>query len=412
MTDVSILDVYLYDEPIATITRLPGDRTVFAFNDEYVQNENRPTLGLAFKDTTGDLLTDFRTYQTRLMPFFSNLLPENDLRRYLAERAQVNPKREFFLLWVLGADLPGALTVKPADGDEWPTDSEDDVSEEQEEEQRKNALRFSLAGVQLKFSAAENASGGLTVPAQGIGGSWVVKFPSPKYEGVPENEYAMMRLAQKLGMDVPRTELIELNEIENIPAEFAELSGKALAIERFDRDAEGHAVHIEDFAQVFWLYPDRKYERASFMNIAAVIATEGNEEDAREFIRRLVFNTLIGNADMHTKNWSLIYPDRRNPHLSPAYDFVSTIAYIKDDYAALTVNRSKRFDEFSQKELSGLADRSLLPKALVLDEAGEIIEKFHNSWQWAKQKLPISEKVAKAIESHLKNIPMIQEITH
>lgn len=148
------------------------------------------------------------------------------------------------------------------------------------------------------------------------------------------------------------------------------------------------------------------------MNIAAVIATEGNEEDAREFIRRLVFNTLIGNADMHTKNWSLIYPDRRNPHLSPAYDFVSTIAYIKDDYAALTVNRSKRFDEFSQKELSGLADRSLLPKALVLDEAGEIIEKFHNSWQWAKQKLPISEKVAKAIESHLKNIPMIQEITH
>lgn len=263
MTDVSILDVYLYDEPIATITRLPGDRTVFAFNDEYVQNENRPTLGLAFKDTTGDLLTDFRTYQTRLMPFFSNLLPENDLRRYLAERAQVNPKREFFLLWVLGADLPGALTVKPADGDEWPTDSEDDVSEEQEEEQRKNALRFSLAGVQLKFSAAENASGGLTVPAQGIGGSWVVKFPSPKYEGVPENEYAMMRLAQKLGMDVPRTELIELNEIENIPAEFAELSGKALAIERFDRDAEGHAVHIEDFAQVFGSIPtENMKERA------------------------------------------------------------------------------------------------------------------------------------------------------
>jgi serine/threonine-protein kinase HipA len=45
-----------------------------------------------------------------------------------------------------------------------------------------------------------------------------------------------------------------------------------------------------------------------------------------EFLRRLVFNALIGNADMHLKNWSLIYPARRRAALAPAYDFVSTVA--------------------------------------------------------------------------------------
>ncbi len=43
--------------------------------------------------------------------------------------------------------------------------------------------------------------------------------------------------------------------------------------------------------------------------------------------RRLAFSLLIGNGDAHLKNWSLIYRDRRNPTLSPAYDFVSTAAY-------------------------------------------------------------------------------------
>ncbi|MCH8161085.1 MAG: response regulator, partial [Chloroflexi bacterium] len=42
---------------------------------------------------------------------------------YLAERAGVNPVREFFLLWVLGMDLPGAITIRPADGEAWPPDS-------------------------------------------------------------------------------------------------------------------------------------------------------------------------------------------------------------------------------------------------------------------------------------------------
>ncbi|MEZ5573102.1 MAG: HipA domain-containing protein [Halioglobus sp.] len=66
------------------------------------------------------------------------------------------------------------------------------------------------------------------------------------------------------------------------------------------------------------------------------------DADIGEFIRRMVFNTLIGNADMHIKNWSVYYPDKRTARLAPAYDFVSTIPYIADSGAALTVSRTKR----------------------------------------------------------------------
>ena len=119
MADVSVLDVFLYDKPIGTLTRVPGDRTLFAFNDEYIEDENRPVLGLHFKDSFGSLITEFRPVQTKVMPFFSNLLPEGYLRKYLADSASVHPEREFSLLRVLGEDLPGAITIRPAGVEDW-----------------------------------------------------------------------------------------------------------------------------------------------------------------------------------------------------------------------------------------------------------------------------------------------------
>ena len=168
MAEVSILDVLLYGEPIGTLTHVGGDRTLFAFNSAYIDNANRPVLGLNFKDTLGELITEFRPYRTQVMPFFSNLLPEGHLRTYLAERANIKPMREFFLLWALGRDLPGAITILPADGETWiPTGR----GAEDYHDGNHNALawRFSLAGVQLKFSAILAPRGGLTIPAKGRG---------------------------------------------------------------------------------------------------------------------------------------------------------------------------------------------------------------------------------------------------
>lgn len=404
---VSTLNVLLYGEPIATITNVGNDRTLFAFMDSYIHDESRPVLGLGFKDALGGLLTHFKPTQTKLTPFFSNLLPEETMRHYLAERAGVNPAREFFLLWVLGQDLAGAITVEPADGEALPPNVHQDIDEETKIDV---PMRFSLAGVQLKFSAVQQANGGLTIPATGQGGSWIVKLPSSRFDAVPENEYSMMELARMLGMDVPETQLLPINQIANIPdgiGKFGDAfkNAQAFVIKRFDR-AGDQAVHIEDFAQVFGVYPQDKYKKASMRNIAQVIGIEGQDEDIAEFTRRLVFNTLIGNADMHLKNWSVIYKDKRAASIAPAYDFVSTIPYIPDDSASLKVSRSKKFSDFTLDELSHLAAKAMLPEKLVLDTAKQTVAGFHEIWAKEKAHLPLTKSMIEAIEKHLRSIPL------
>lgn len=406
MTDVSVLDVRLHDRPIGTLTHIQGNRTLFAFNADYVADRDRPTLSLAFRDSFGELVTDFRPVQRVVPPFFSNLLPEGPLRRYLARKAGVNEGREFFLLWMLGQDLPGAVTVHPMDDEALPPG----LDEAQPHADLANALRFSLAGVQLKFSALQNGDkyGGLTIPTEGVGGSWIVKLPSQQFEGVPENEFSMMTLARLMGMDVPDLNLVDLDKIAGLPEGVGELRGQAMAIRRFDRNPAGR-VHMEDFAQVFDVYPDDKYDKATYRYIAKVLGIEVGDAAAAEFIRRLVFSTLIGNADMHLKNWSLIYPDGINPQLSPAYDLLATIPYLKDDRAALKYSRTKVMAELSMDELRHLAARAGLSERLVLQTARETINRFKDLWNVEKTNLPLSRQVTAAIDAFAPSVTLYGE---
>jgi serine/threonine-protein kinase HipA len=408
MPDVSVLNVLLHGNKIGTLTYLGGERTVFAFTDDYIANPQRQTLSLSFKDQNGELITDHRPYKIKLLPFFSNLLPEGHLRRYLAESADIHPDREFFLMWVLGRDLPGALVVEPADGDAWPPVTDEDVDAVEPVGAHDDVLRFSLAGVQLKFSAVSDKAGGLTIPASGVGGDWIVKLPSQEYRGVPENEFSMMTLARMIGIAVPAVDLIDVTRIGNLPAGVDKLGDKAFIIERFDRTQDKAAVHIEDFAQVFGVFAEDKYKRASAANIARVIATESDVTDTAEFIRRLTFTTLIGNGDMHLKNWSLIYPDGHHARLAPAYDFVSTIPYILGDRAALNFSRTKDFEGFTLDELEHLSAKAALPTALVLATARETVGLFLEKWASEKHHLPMQRDVVTAIDAHLQRMPIVK----
>lgn len=244
---------------------------MFAFTEAYVADQDRPTLSLSFKDAFGNLIVDVRPVQTRLPVFFANLLPEGPMRDYLAARAGVKPEREFFLLAVLGRDLPGAVEIQAAGGALRLDDQGAITADAGAAGGSESALRFSLAGVQLKFSAVKGAAGGLTIPADGVGGFWIVKLPSTKYPNVPENEFVMMEIARRVGISVPETALVPINKISGLPAGINTVGEHAYVIRRFDRATNGERIHIEDFAQVFAVYPERKYERASYRNIAEVI---------------------------------------------------------------------------------------------------------------------------------------------
>ena len=408
MADAPVLDVALYGRRIGSLTLLPGDQTLFVFDQDYIDDPERPVLSLSFKDSLGGLITDLRPTRTRAPPFFSNLLPEGALRDYLARRTGVNPKREFFLLRMLGRDLPGAVTITPAGGETWPLETDRQVDVDRQAS-RDAVLRFSLAGVQLKFSALMEATGGLTIPADGAGGSWIVKLPSMKFESVPENEYAMMQLARAIGIDVPEVRLVAMNRIAGLPDGIARMQGHALAVQRFDRSAEGGLVHIEDFAQVFGVYPETKYQRASYRSIAEVLWIETGAEGVAEFVRRLVFNALIGNTDMHLKNWSLIYPDGRRAALSPGYDFVSTIAYLPDTHMALTLGRSKAMTRLSLDQLAYFAAKAGVPGKLVLDTAKETVVRFMDGWEGGKAVREVSPASVAPITDLLNRIPLVRE---
>ena len=81
MPDVSVLDVRLYDTSIATLTHVQGDRTIFAFNQSYIEDANRPTLSLSFKDQFGELITDFRPVRRFAI---NEQLPGDRVRRVVA----------------------------------------------------------------------------------------------------------------------------------------------------------------------------------------------------------------------------------------------------------------------------------------------------------------------------------------
>lgn len=75
-----LLDVCLGEIMVGKLTLLTGDRAFFAFEEVYLSDANRPVLSQSFFIQTGDLIPETKTIQTRLPPFFSNLLPETILQ--------------------------------------------------------------------------------------------------------------------------------------------------------------------------------------------------------------------------------------------------------------------------------------------------------------------------------------------
>lgn len=397
------LDIFIGDRRVGTITNLDYDHNVFVFDPAYVADRDRPILSLGFFNANGELAAKTRP-QLRLPAFFANLLPEGHLREYLAERARVNSTRDFPLLWLLGEDLPGAVIARHPTGAGIPPSEPDDVVPATVQNDP-TVLKFSLAGVQLKFSAIRSATGGLTIPVHGKGGKWILKMPSATYPSVPENEYTMLTFARRVGIDVPEIGLIESAAVGNLPPEVRKDLGKAMYIKRFDRAGDSR-VHVEDFAQIFNQYPANKYENVSYANMLAGIWRTIGEEGAKEFVRRLTFSIGIGNADMHLKNWSVIYRDGKTPELAPAYDYVSTIVYIPNDRLALTLARTKDWADVSSDLLERFARRAAVPRGVVLSAARDMVDRMHAELPHLNDQGLMPRGFTSAIERHIATIPL------
>ncbi|MFN2527824.1 MAG: type II toxin-antitoxin system HipA family toxin [Candidatus Baltobacteraceae bacterium] len=397
------LTVRLNDRHVGTITNLATDHNVFTFDPSYLTDPTAPILSLGLFNADRKLVNPSKTPQVRLLPFFANLLPEGHLREYLAARAGVNPLRDFPLLWLTGHDLPGAVIIEHPEGAHVPADDDNVVLPEAQADP--SILKFSLAGVQLKFSAIRQADGGLTIPLHGVGGDWILKMPSATFRLVPENEFAMLTFAREVGIEVSEMFLGDPSAVGNLPKEVRGDLGRGLFIRRFDRDGR-RRIHMEDFNQIFAQYPADKYKNVSYANMLAGIWSLMGEEGAREFVRRLVFNIGIGNGDMHLKNWSLIYRDGITPELSPAYDYVATRAYIGADKLALTIARSREWSEMTYDRFERFARRAEVPSGLVVNAAREIVDRMQTVWPTLKPNLELPPDLLAQIDSHMASVPL------
>jgi serine/threonine-protein kinase HipA len=336
--------------------------------------------------------------------WFANLLPEpgSGLRQLVATALGKKRIHDFVLLNHLGDDLPGAVRVAP----DTPLD-ELPEHEASEAHRHEHALRFSLAGVQPKFSMRYEGKA-LVVPASGSGGDWIVKLPDQRFPSVPDNEFAMLRWAEHVGIEVPETRLVSGSEIKNLPDGLLVSGQSALAVRRFDRTTAGR-VHQEDFAQVREVATDAKYDKANYEGIGRVIAAVCPPADAIEYVRRLVAVVAMGNADAHLKNWTLRYPDGKNARLSPAYDLVCVTAYPRADHQlAFPLSGNSATELITLESFRGLAPALRLSSNLVADTVRETVEALATSWAEVKRSVPVPDFVATTIDDRLRSLPLLR----
>lgn len=186
-------------------------------------------------------------------------------------------------------------------------------------EQRQEALaragKMSIQGVQIKLSAQ------LKVKEERFeivdkNGHYILKTQSEYYPELPENEALTMSLAAMIGIDVPIHGLI-----------YAKDNSMTYFIKRFDRIGHNKKIALEDFAQLSGADRNTKY-KSSMEQLVSIIKKFCSfpKIECVKLFKLTLFNFLIGNEDMHLKNFSLITRERKIM-LSPAYDLLnSTIA--------------------------------------------------------------------------------------
>ena len=302
--------------------------------------------------------------------FFGGILPEEGQRHAIARALGVSAENEFSLLEHLGGEVAGALTLLP-DGSapQQPRDGTPDIlSPDILSRDRilalldqlpvrpmlagEGGLRLSLAGAQSKLPVLL-IDGQVALPAPGQPTSHILKPPIARFEGTTENEYFCMTLAAAIGLDVA-------------PVEMRSVAGRPfLLITRYDRaqNADGQLIrlHQEDFAQALGVPSQRKYasEGGPTFKDSFALLRRAAARPARDILKLLdaaIFNLIIGNADAHSKNFSLLHTGG-GVALAPLYDLLSTVVY-PDLVAKLAMKIAKQatLEEIQSRHWDAFAD--------------------------------------------------------
>lgn len=398
------LEVRLGAVAVGDLSELPDGGTEFKFFDSYRELHRRPVLGQKFEDDLGRV---YRSRKVQRLPdFFANLLPEGPLRRFIEKEAGIEEGDDLGVLAYVGRDLPGAVVLVDL-GNQPSTRAEPAVSGPVGT--TAEAFRFSVAGVQLKFSVLrENEK--IALPASNSSGEWLVKFPSPRFTHLPENEWSILTWAAEAGFDVPEAYLHPAEHLVGPLADLAEPGSQLLAVRRYDRSATGR-IHQEDFAQATGIRPEKKYDQITYEALALLVRNFIDDEAVLELVRRLAFVVAAGNNDAHLKNWSLLYPDGIRARWTPLYDQVSTVAWRQPRRElALKMAGVKDFARLDRATFERFAEKAKLQPSRVLDEVRTTLERLRDVWAQIAPDLPLPVDHRRSLAEHWRSVPLLREI--
>lgn len=264
---------------------------------------------------------------------FGGLLPEEGQRTAIARALGVSPDNPFRLLAALGGDVAGALAFLP-EGEAPPAAPAVEPAHPLDEAELSALLRrlprvpmlageggarLGLAGAQGKLPVVL-IDGAIAVPRIGEPSTHLIKPEPDRFPGLAANEAFCLALARAVGLDAAM-------------AEWRAVAGKPyLLVTRYDRlGPEGGTIrlHQEDFAQALGVPSNRKYasEGGPTFRDGFALVRQAATRPAREVLKladAAIFNLVIGNADAHAKNYSLLRRYNGEVVLAPLYDLVAT----------------------------------------------------------------------------------------
>jgi len=293
--------------------------------------------------------------------FFENLLPEGNIRDWMASFARISPNDTFGLLAAYGQESAGALTLL-ARGSPQEEGHYEDLSRKTLREliRRRPQVplivangraHMSLAGAQHKLGIHRHGQN-LLLPVAAAS-SWIIKsenLRSEEFPFCPANEHFCMNLAKRVGIRVPDCELWHLPE-------------PVYLVRRFDRLADTEPVirlHQIDLCQLLNKWPGYKYESeggASFIETyRALDLTREPALSRQQILRWFIFNYLTGNSDAHAKNISFLVGTNAI-RLAPAYDLLCVRVYGNAyDYLAMSIADEVRYRSVESRHWNSLAE--------------------------------------------------------
>ncbi len=313
-----------------TLSRDDDGNMVFVYSEAWLADPARPALSFSLPKQAAPF------ERRRAHPFFAGLLPEEQQKDGAARALGLSKGNDFALLDALGGDVAGALTLWPEDQPPPLYDgatanaplSDQELADILEILPKRpllageDGLRVSLAGAQAKLPVVL-MNGRVALPAKGQPTTHILKPPISTLPLSTENEAFAMRLAKAVGISVA----------DAGPHRIADRT--YLLVTRYDRKTTPagryRRLHQEDFCQALGIAPEKKYakEEGPTFKSSFALVRDTCQRPAAEVLKLLdaaLFNLLVGNADAHGKNYSLLYaPD--GAQLAPLYDLMCTAAY-------------------------------------------------------------------------------------